>query len=60
MNVQVGATALHWACQLGHAQTAEFLISAGADIEGKNMVMFFSSYDFILLTLLLVWQNAPS
>ena len=30
-NVQDGFTSLHWACREGHVQTAEFLISRGAD-----------------------------
>ena len=41
MNVQIqkGTTSLHWACQNGHAQTADFLISSGADIEALDQVL---------------------
>ena len=39
VNVQDGLTSLHWACREGHEETAEYLISAGADMEAKNRVV---------------------
>ena len=31
-------TSLHWACREGRAETAKYLVSAGADIDATNKV----------------------
>ena len=47
MSAQDGYTSLHWACSQGHDETAELLISLGADIEAKNEVAHAFSYSEI-------------
>ena len=32
------STSLHWACREGRAETAKYLVSAGADIDATNEV----------------------
>ena len=36
-----GFTSLHWACNEGNAQTAEFLISSGAEIDALDKVVIY-------------------
>ena len=41
MNIQDGFTSLHLACQEGRAKTADFLLSAGANMEALDKVIIY-------------------
>ena len=57
IEVQNDCTSLHWACQEGFARTAEFLISAGANIEAMDKVII---YYRLLNTFLRVYAREDS
>ena len=50
MNVQNEYTALHWACEKGHAETADFLILSGTDIEALDKVSMYQQLEGNFLT----------
>ena len=52
MSVQSDYTALHWACAEGHAETVEYLVSAGADTNAKNAVRISYSHSSFFRLLL--------
>ena len=50
MNVQGGYTSLHWACQKGHVEITDYLISAGANVESLDQVLTNKKFGILFFT----------
>ena len=55
---QDGWTALHAACQEGHAQVAEMLLQAGASVEQETEVRWSVGQDCVCDTVHFTWSQS--